>query len=223
MRAQKPDQMASQATAWRAFLAVFIQFIDPATAYGYVIGKDQNKALAGAAAVILFIGFTPFILQGGGFTESNLMVPTWILIERIILASAAGLAVYILSFAMGGKKPLWPAVTSSFLSMGAFMVLVAFLAFLAYLFSFPGGFSWSFAEGMMGLPATRLSVFLVLFAARLDLASLATVYLWGRGLSVGWNETTSFGQRLAWTIYLFGILLLTLPVFIAPDGAEGGL
>ena len=206
----------------RAFFAVFIQLADPLTAYSYVTGKNQNKALAGAAAVILFIGFTPFILQGEGFTESDFMIPAWILIERVILSSAAGLAVYVLSFDMGGKKPLWPAIASSFLSMGAFMILVALLAFLAYLFSFPAGFSWSPAEGMTGLPATKLSVFLVLFAARLDVASLVTVYLWGRGLSVGWNETASFGQRLAWTIYLFGILLLTLPVFIAPEGAEGG-
>lgn len=209
-------------TAWQAFFAVFIQFADPVRAYRYVTGKDQNKALIGAAALILFIGFTPFILQGMILSESDLMIPAWILIERVILASAAGLAVYVLSFALGGKKPLWPAITSSFLSMGAFMVLVALLAFLAHLFSFPEGFSWSPAEGMTGMPATRLSVFLFLFAARLDLASLATVYLWGRGLSVGWNETEGFGQRLAWTIYLFGILLLTLPVFIAPEGAEGG-
>lgn len=206
----------------RAFFAVFIQFADPLTAYSYVTGKNQNKALSGAAAVILFIGLTPLIFQGGGFTESDLMIPAWILIERAILAAAAGLAVYVLSFALGGKKPLWPAIASSFLSMGAFMVLVALLALIAYLLSLPAGFSWSPAEGMMGLPVTRLSVFLVLFAARLDLASLATVYLWGRGLSVGWNETANFGQRLAWTIYLFGILLLTLPVFIAPEGAEGG-
>ena len=208
--------------AWQAFFAVFIQFIDPATAYGYATGKDQNKALTGAAAVILFIGFTPFILQGMTPLESDLMVPVWILIERLILAAAAGLAVYILSFAIGGRNPLWPAISSSFLSMGAFMLLVALLSSLAYLFSLPVGFSWSPAEGMMGLPMSRLSVFLVLFAARLDLASLATVYLWGRGLSVGWNKDTVFGQRLAWTIYLFGILLLTLPVFIAPEGAQGG-
>ncbi len=206
----------------RAFFAVFLQFINPDTAYSYATGKGQNKALAGAASVILLIGISPFILQGIALSEADLMIPAWILIERIILACAAGLAVYVLSFAMGGKKPLWPAVSSSFLSMGAFMILVALLTSLSYLFSLPAGFSWSPAEVMTGMPVTRSSVFLVLFAARLDLASLVTVFLWGRGLSVGWNESTSFGQRLAWSIYLFGILLLTLPVFIAPAGAEGG-
>ena len=150
------------------------------------------------------------------------MIPVWILIERIILASAAGLAAYALSFALGGKKPLWPAVSSSFLSMGAFITVVALLAFSAYLLSIPPEFTWSPAEAMMNVPVSRLSVFLVLFAAKLDLASLATVYLWGRGLSVGWKESTSFGQRLAWSIYLFGVLLLTLPVFIAPSGVQGG-
>ena len=206
----------------KAFSAVLLQFINPKKAYSFATGKDQNKALTGAAFVILLIGFSPFVLQGVVLSEADLMIPVWILIERIILACAAGLAVYILSFAMGGKKPLWPAVASSFLSMGAFMILVAFLTSISYLFSLPAGFSWSPAEIMTGTPVTRSSVFLVLFAARLDPASLVTVFLWGRGLSVGWNESTSFGQRLAWSIYLFGILLLTLPVFIAPAGAEGG-
>ncbi len=222
MRTHKTENAAFSAQEWTAFFAVFIQFFNPDKAYAYVTGREQNKALSGAAAVILFVGLTPFILQGIVPSESDLMMPIWLLIERGILASAAGLGVYILSFAIGGRKPLLPAISSSFLSMGAFMMLVAFLALLAYLLSLPEGFSWSPAEGMMGLPMSRLSVFLILFAARLDVASLLTVYLWGRGLSVGWNETTSFGQRLAWTIYLFGILLLTLPVFIAPEGAEGG-
>ena len=209
-------------TAYKAFLSVFIQFYNPAEAYSYATGREQNKALSGAAVLILLVGSTPFIFQGFAFTQLELMFPVWILIERIILASAAGLAVYILSFAMGGRKPLWPAISSSFLSMGAFMMIGVTLAFLAFLFSLPSGFSWSPAELMTGLPVTRLSVFLILFAAKLEPASLITVYLWGRGLSVGWGETTDFGQRLAWTIYLFGILLLTLPVFIAPQGAEGG-
>jgi len=205
----------------KSFLAVFIQFYSPDTAYEMVTGIHQNRSLAGAAALILIVGFSPFLLSGGSFSF-DLMIPVLVLVERVILASAAGLAVYILSFAIGGRKPLWPAVTTSFLSMGAFMLLVAFLAFLSYLFSLPPGFSWSPAEGMLNLPVTRLSVFVVVFSSRLDIASLVTVYLWGRGLSTGWGESTDFGQRLAWTVYLFGVLLLTLPVFIAPPGGEGG-
>jgi len=200
---------------------VFIQFYSPDTAYEMVTGIHQNRSLAGAAALILIVGFSPFLLSGGSF-GFDLMIPVLVLVERVILASAAGLAVYILSFAIGGRKPLWPAVTTSFLSMGAFMLLVAFLALLSYLFSLPPGFSWSPAEGMLNLPVTRLSVFVVVFSSRLDIASLVTVYLWGRGLSTGWDESTDFGQRLAWTVYLFGVLLLTLPVFIAPPGGEGG-
>jgi hypothetical protein len=205
----------------KPFLAVFIQFYSPDTAYEMVTGIHQNRSLAGAAALILIVGFSPFLLSGGSF-GFDLMIPVLVLVERVILASAAGLAVYILSFAIGGRKPLWPAVTTSFLSMGAFMLLVAFLALLSYLFSLPPGFSWSPAEGMLNLPVTRLSVFVVVFSSRLDIASLVTVYLWGRGLSTGWDESTDFGQRLAWTVYLFGVLLLTLPVFIAPPGGEGG-
>ncbi len=205
----------------KALFAVFIQFVNPKLAYGYATGNEQNKALMGTVFVILFIGFIPFILQGIKPSESDMIIPVMILIERVILASAAGLGVFILSFALGGKKPLWPAITSSFLSMGAFMIVVTLLVFITSLFRLSPDFSWSLAE-FMGLPSSRFSVFLYLFFARLDLASLVSVYLWGCGLSVGWKETSSFGQRLAWTIYLFGILLITLPVFIAPTGAEGG-
>jgi len=205
----------------KALAAVFLQFIYPSAAYGYLCGKDQMKALAGAAVLILFIGSTPFLFQGG-FTESEMMIPVWILIERAILASAAGLAVYALSFAVCGKNPLWPAVASSFLSMGGFMLMIAVLTGLSHVLSLPSGFTWSPAEAMMSMPVTRLSVFIILFASRLDFASLVTVYLWGRGLSVAWGESGSLGQRFAWTVYLFGILVLTLPVFIAPPGAEGG-
>jgi len=205
----------------KSFFAVFIQFYSPETAFAMVTGNNQNRALTGAAALILLVGVSPFLLSENG-VGFDLMVPVLVLIERVILASAAGLAVYILSFAIGGRKPLWPAVTTSFLSMGAFMLLVAVMAFLSYLLSLPPGFSWSPAEAMLNFPVTRLSVFAVVFSSRLDIASLVTVYLWGRGLSTGWDESTNFGQRLAWTVYLFGVLLLTLPVFIAPPGGEGG-
>ena len=206
-----------------AFFAVFQQFINPAAAYRNVTGENQNSAIIGAAVSILFIAFIPFLFQELSPTRSDFMLPVLVLIERVILASAAGLAAYILSFALGGKKPLLPAIASSFLSMGAFLIVIAILALLGLVFSLPGGFTFSPAEFMMNLPMSKISVFSILFASRLEPASLITVYLWGRGLSVGWGETVSYGQRLAWAVYLFGILLLTLPVFIAPSGAEGVL
>jgi hypothetical protein len=205
----------------KSFFAVFTQFLSPCSAYRYVTGKNQNLALAGTIVTILLIGTAPFVIMGD-FVSSDLLFPVQILVERVILASAAGLAVYILAFATGGRRPLWPAISTSFLSMGAFLVIAAVLALINYLFNLPQGFSWSPAEIMFNFSVTRLSVFTVLFFSRMDVASLATVYLWGRGLSIGWNESTSFGQRMAWAVYLFGVLLLTLPVFIAPQGAEGG-
>ena len=205
------------------FFAVFQQFVNPVKAYKHATGYNQNFAVIGTAIVILIIGFVPFLFQEAELTENDMLLPVLVLLERVILASAAGLAVYILSFALGGKKPLLPSIVASFLSMGAFLIVLSLLALLGFVFSLPVGFTFSPAELMMNLPMSKLSVFLILFAGRLDPASLITVYLWGRGLSVGWGETISYGQRLAWAVYLFGILLLTLPVFIAPSGAEGVL
>lgn len=202
------------------FAAVLIQFPFPEKAYRLLCGEEQGRAIMGTAALILFIGFIPFILMNG-ISQAETGIPLLIAAERVILSAAAGLAVFALAYALGEKKPLWPAITSSFLSMGAFMAVIAVLTLISYIFSLPGQFSWSPAEFLTSLPATRLSVFLVLFAARLDLASLVTVYLWGRGLSTVWDTDRNTGQRLVWTVYLFGILLLTLPVFIAAPVLEG--
>ena len=200
--------------------AVLNQFLRPGDAYRTLAAGGQGAAIAGAAFVITAIGFLPFLFLGG-MGPGDGQIPFLILLERGILAGAGGLAVYALMYALGDRKPLWPAVSSCFLSMGAFMILVGALTFISYILSLPPGFTWSPAELFEGVSATRMGVFLFLFSARLDLASLTTVYLWGRGLSVVWNTDRSTGQRMAWAVYLFGILLVTLPVFIAEPGVEG--
>jgi hypothetical protein len=108
------------------------------------------------------------------------------------------------------------------MSMGALMILLVLLSGLSYLLSLPLGFSWSFAE-LFAEPESRLSVFAYIFFSRLGVASLITVYLWGRGLSTVWDLERGPGQRMAWAVYLFGILLLSLPVFFAPPTAEGAV
>ena len=202
------------------FASVLIQFRYPERAYGSLTGEAQGSALAGTGFVILLVGFIPFAFMGS-ISAAEAEIPFLILLERVLLSAAAGVAVYALAYALGNRKPLWPAVSSSFMSMGAFMVSVAVLTLFSHLFSLPVQFTWSPAEFLFNLPETRLSIFLLLFAARLDLASIATVYLWGRGLSAVWKTDSGAGQRMAWTVYLFGILLLTLPVFIAAPGGEG--
>ncbi len=204
----------------KPLFSVLLQFINPSEACLSLKGEGQTRALAGTAFIIMAVGLIPFIIQGD-FSSESAGIILLILLERVILSGAAGLAVYALSFALSGKNPLWPAVASSFLSMGAFMILIAVLTVLSYLLKLPGNFSWSPAEILPAMQESRLSVFTVLFLSRLDIASLATVYLWGRGLSSVWNTDVSTGQRMAWTVYLFGILLITLPVFIATPGTEG--
>jgi len=202
------------------FASVLIQFRFPERAYRSLAGEGQSMAIAGSVSLILLVGFIPFAFMGS-MSAAEAEIPFLILLERILLSAAAGVAVYALAYALGNRKPLWPAVSSSFMSMGAFMVSVGVLTLFSHLLSLPLQFTWSPAEFLFNLPETRLSIFLLLFTARLDLASLVTVYLWGRGLSTVWKVDSSTGQRMAWTIYLFGILLLTLPVFIAAPGGEG--
>lgn len=205
----------------KGFEAVFTQFRDPDGAYALLKGDRQGGVLAGTVITILLIGCIPFLLQG--FSHVQMEIPLWIAAERLLISLAGGIAVYTLSFAGGGKKPLWPAVSSCFMSMGAFMILLVLLSGLSYLLSLPLGFSWSFAELFNGLPVSRLSVFGFVFFSRLGVASLVTVYLWGRGLSAVWDLERAAGQRMVWAVYLFGILLLALPVFFAPPAAEGAI
>jgi len=204
----------------RDFSSVVFQFGDPETAYGALTGGSRGTALAGTILIILFIGSLPFLIQGFESPE-QLEIPLWIMAERLLISIAGGLAVYSLSLATGNRKPFWQAVTSCFMAMGAFMMMIACLSGLSYLFSLPPGFTWSPAELFLKLPLSRLSVFTVLFFSRLDAASLVSVYLWGRGLSTVWGMERKQGQRMVWAVYLFGILLLALPVFMAPPGAEG--
>ena len=202
------------------FASVLFQFFSPKRAYDSLMGEGQGAALAGSASLILIVGFVPFLFTGS-ISGINVEIPLLIALERVLLSAAAGVAVYTLSYALGNRKPLWPAMSSCFLSMGAFMIMIALLTLMSHLLSLPLQFTWSPAEFLFDLPGSRLSLFLILFAAKLDLASLATIFLWGKGLSEVWNVDSGTGQRLAWTVYLFGILLLTLPVFIAAPGGEG--
>ncbi len=73
----------------------------------------------------------------GDIPGSGVMVPFLIVLERIMVSSAAGLAVYAVSFATGERKPLWAAVTSCFLAMGAFMIMVALIALISHVLSLP--------------------------------------------------------------------------------------
>lgn len=199
----------------KAYSAVLTQFVKPGTAHSLLKGEGMLSAAAATTLVILAVGFLPFILQGG-FMPGQVEIPFIILLERVILSGAAGLSAWALSHALYRRKTLFHAVLSAFLSMGAFMILIALLTMISYILGLPGTFTWSPAELMTGLPENRMTVFLILFAARLDLASLVTVHIWGRGLSAVWDEPPDRGSGIAWTVYLFGILLITMPVFLAP-------
>lgn len=203
-----------------AMAAVVIQLYDPERAYGELKGGGQAAALSGSVLVILAVGLLPLLLQGRPAGELT-GLPVLILIERMILACAGGLGVYALSYALGERNPLWPAIASCVLSMGAFMIFIAFLTLVSNILSLPPAFTWSPAEAVPEMPETRLALFLLLFLSRIDLASAATLYLWGTGLAKLWEKERSFGVRMTCTVYLFGLLMITLPVFLAAPGSEG--
>ncbi len=204
----------------KSVTTVLIQFYHTEKAYAVLKGPEQAGALAGTVAVILAVGWIPLLITGntGGAVSS---LPFLILMERAILAGAGGVALYALSYALGYRKSLWHAVSSCILSMGAFMIMIALLTLLSDLFSLRSDFTWSIAEFFSGIPESRLSVFLILFLARLDLASVVTVFLWGKGISSVWELKGNTGTRMAWTVYLFGLLMITLPVFLSASGSEG--
>jgi hypothetical protein len=202
------------------FLAVVRQFRDPDGAYCSLAGPKRASALIGAFVFILLTASMPFLLTGRTH-PTYLQVPILILFERIAVSFLGGVSVYILTMATGEKKPLMPAVYSCFLAMGPFVAVAVVLSSAGVLAGLPEGFSWSPAELLTWLPPGRVSLFLLVFTSRFDIASVITVSLWGRGLSSLWSIGAGRGPRLAWTVYLTGMLLLALPVLVSTFDGEG--
>jgi len=171
-------------------------------------------------------GFTPlqadsvFLEEFIEVKERTGDIPMAMLVERGIIALLAALAGFGAVYAVEGKKVgrITDYMTSSILSQSAYMLTGAFLMLLVTLIDIPPSVRLNLSAFVPvdTVDPTRVHVFLFRFFESVDLPSLIAVVLWGRGLAAMVHRSRSWGIRMSFSIYIIGILLISLPVMFAP-------
>ncbi|OPL17857.1 MAG: hypothetical protein AVO35_08240 [Candidatus Aegiribacteria sp. MLS_C] len=142
------------------------------------------------------------------------------LVERGILAVLAGLTAFGVVYAVEGRKVgrLTDYFTSSVLSQSAYMLSGAVLVVLVGLLDVPpdARLNLSILVPVDTPDPSRLHVFVFRFLESLDIPSVVCLLLWGTGLAAMTGRDRTWGLRLVFSVYLLGILLISLPVMFAP-------
>jgi len=147
-------------------------------------------------------------------------LPVARLIERSIIALLAALAGFGIVFAVEGVKVgrVIDYITSSMLSQSAYMLTGVLLIVIASLIDIPHSIrlNLSVFVPVDVVDPSRIHVFIYRFLESVDIPSVAALILWGRGLAAILHRNRSWGIRLCFSIYIIGILLISLPVMFAP-------
>lgn len=200
----------------RHALVPLVQFIHPAKAHLLLLGKGSWRVLLFSAILMLAGGAA----AAAGTLSSLPWLPLFVLLERTVVAALGGAAAWALARALGERFSVFAAIQSAFVSMAAWVLGLAALVWVARIAGMPPGFSWSPAELAKGLPASPAGIFIFIVLLNLDIPSVATVFIWGKGLSAVWGTEPSFGIRLAWAVFLFAVLLQAVPVLANQGGTE---
>lgn len=200
----------------RHAVAPLLQFVHPAKAHLLLLGRGSWKVMVFCALLIL----AGSAAVAAGTLSSLPGLPFFVLLERAFVASLGGAAVWALARAQGERHGVLPAIQSAFMSMTAWVLCLAALVWVSRIAGFPPGFSWSTADLAPGLPSSPLGAFIFIVLLSLDIPSVATVFIWGRGLSAVWGTDRSFGIRLVWAVFLLAVLLQAAPVLVNQAGSE---
>ncbi len=147
-------------------------------------------------------------------------LPMAMLVERSIIALLAALAGFGIVFAVEGSKVgrITDYITSSMLSQSAYMLTGVLLIVLISLFKVPPSVRLNLSAFVPVdvVNPSRIHVFIYRFLESVDIPSIIALVLWGRGLAAILQRSRSWGIRLCFSIYIIGILLISLPVMFAP-------
>jgi len=172
-------------------------------------------------------GFTP--AQADSVFEGELEdlkrmrgnLPMARLVERSIIALLAALAGFGIVFAVEGQKVgrITDYLTSSMLSQSVYMLTGVLLVVLVSVLNVPPSvrLNLSVFVPVDVIDPSRIHVFIYRFLESVDIPSIAAMVLWGRGLAAMLQRSRSWGIRLCFSIYIIGILLISLPVMFAPE------
>ncbi len=200
----------------RQALAPLVQFHSPAKAHR-MLKEEGSWKIMGFSAVFILLGGTA---ATAGSLASLPGLPLFILLERMFVAALGGAAAWALARALGERFSILPGIQSAFMSMAVWVLGFAALLWVSRIAGIPPDFSWSPAELVWRPPANPAELFLFIVLLNLDVPSVVTVFIWGRGLSAVWGADPSLGMRLAWAVYLFAVLLQAVPVLMNQGGSE---
>lgn len=152
-----------------------------------------------------------------GMMES---LPLARLIERGLMAVIGALAAFGIVFAVESRKVgrIGDFITSAMLSQAAYMLTGVLLVVIVILLKIPPTVRLNLAVFVPvdTLSPSRIHVFLFTFLSNIDIPSIAALLLWGRGLSAILGRRYSWGIRLCFSVYIIGVMLISLPVMFAP-------
>ncbi|MCK4506636.1 MAG: hypothetical protein KAW14_13560 [Candidatus Aegiribacteria sp.] len=157
------------------------------------------------------------IYEMRGMMES---LPLARLIERGLMAVISALAAFGIVFAVENRKVgrIGDFITSAMLSQAAYMLTGVLLVVVVIFLKIPPTVRLNFAVFVPvdALNPSRIHVFLFRFLSSIDIPSIAALLLWGRGLSAILGRRYSWGIRLCFSVYVIGVMLISLPVMFAP-------
>jgi hypothetical protein len=176
----------------------------------YLIEQDFTSAQADSV-------IAGEIYEMRGMMES---LPLARLIERGMIAVIGALAAFGIVFAVESRKVgrIGDFLTSAMLSQAAYMLTGVLLVVVVILFSIPPTIRLNLAAliPVDTLSPSRIHVFLFTFLRNIDIPSIVALLLWGRGLSAILGRRYSWGIRLCFSVYIIGVMLISLPVMFAP-------
>lgn len=155
-----------------------------------------------------------------GMREFARGFPQAMLLERSVIALIAALAAFGIAYSVEGRKvgKITDFVTSSMLSQAAYAITASAVFLAALAVRLPGSVTLSlgaFVPTGVQDPG-RLHLFLYRFLSSFDIPSLVSLFLWGSGLAALNGRDMGWGLRLCLSVFLLGVLLVSLPVMIAP-------
>ena len=157
------------------------------------------------------------IYEMRGMMES---LPLARLIERGLMAVIGALAAFGIVFAIEARKVgrIGDFITSAMLSQAAYMLTGVLLVVIITLLKIPPTVRLNLAAlvPVDTLSPSRIHVFLFRFLSSIDLPSIVAILLWGKGLSTVIGRRYSWGIRLCFSVYIIGVMLISLPVMFAP-------
>ncbi len=152
-----------------------------------------------------------------GMMES---LPLARLIERGLMAVIGALAAFGIVFAIESRKigRIGDFITSAMPSQAAYMLTGVLLVVIVILLKIPPTVRLNLSAliPVDTLAPSRIHVFLYTFLRNIDIPSIVALLLWGKGLSAILGRRYSWGIRLCFSVYIIGVMLISLPVMFAP-------